>query len=63
MINREIREAMRIAGMTRWQLADAAGVSEPTLYRWLRHELSDEKRQRLLAAITSWHAEVLKNDI
>lgn len=50
--NEDIKNAMKEAGLYTWQLAERLGVSEMTIYRWLRTPLSDEKRQELLTAIS-----------
>ncbi len=42
---------MKKNGFYRWQVADAMGVSENTLNRWLRHELEPEKKAAVMAAI------------
>lgn len=49
--NNEIREQARTAGVRHWQIANAMGVSEQTLVRWLRTPLDESKRQRITAAI------------
>lgn len=49
--NNEIREKARTAGVKHWQIANAMGVSEQTLVRWLRTPLDECKRQRIIAAI------------
>lgn len=49
--NNEIREQARTAGVRHWQIANAMGVSEQTLVRWLRTPLDECKRQRITAAI------------
>jgi hypothetical protein len=51
MKNQEIRLAARGAGVPLWQLAEALGVSEPTMTRKLRHELPDDEKARILAII------------
>jgi hypothetical protein len=51
MKNQEIRLAARGAGVPLWQLAEALGVSEPTMTRKLRHELSDDEKARILTII------------
>lgn len=51
MKNKVIREALTAAGMKQWQLADLLGISEPTLTRWLRHELPQEKQAEIVAVI------------
>jgi hypothetical protein len=34
-----------------WQLAEALGVSEPTMTRKLRHELPEDEKARIMALI------------
>ena len=51
MTNEKIRDAMRIANVKQWQVADALGVHEATFCVWLRHELPTEKQEAILAAI------------
>lgn len=51
MHNLEIRESIKQNGVKYWQLADALGISAPTLTIWLRHELPPEKKQRIMEAI------------
>ena len=51
MANEAIRNAIREAGLKQWEVADAYGLCEGNFYRLLRHELTDERRQRVEAAI------------
>lgn len=51
MANQKIRLAARGAGVPLWRVAEAMGVSEPTLTRKLRKELSKEEQTRVLAII------------
>ena len=51
MTGRQIKEQAKAAGIYLWQIAKAAGISEPTLTRWLRDELTLEREQRLMEAI------------
>ena len=51
MPNVGIREAARALGVRWWQVADVLGVSEAYVTRMLRHELTEEQRERVLAAI------------
>ena len=44
--NELISEALKKYGVTRWQLADALGVHESSVYRFLRHELPPEEQER-----------------
>ena len=50
-MNREIKDRIRQAGTTQWRVAEALGVSEGTLLRWLRHELTADRKAAILAAI------------
>lgn len=58
--NELIRKSARIAGVPLWKVANAVGISEPTLCRWLRFPLSPEKETRILAAIKSLSDEVVE---
>lgn len=49
--NQEVREALHNKGMKQWELSDMLGVSEFTLTRWLRKELTEDKKELLLKAI------------
>lgn len=49
--NQEVREALQNKGMKQWELADMLGISEFTLTRWLRKELTEDKKELLLRAI------------
>lgn len=51
MQNIEIKRAARGAMIPMWRIAERIGVSEMTLIRWLRVELTDEKRQCITDAI------------
>lgn len=49
--NQEVREALQNKGIKQWELADMLGISEFTLTRWLRKELTEDKKELLLKAI------------
>ena len=53
MANEEIKMRAKQKGVALWKIADALGISEPTFSRWLRHALSEEREQRVNAAIES----------
>lgn len=44
MCNKDLRDEMRIANVRQWEVADAVGVSEMTMVKWLRKELGAEKK-------------------
>lgn len=51
MNNVEIRATLKQAHMTQWQLADLLGITEWTLTRKLRKELSEEEKESILQLI------------
>ena len=51
MNNKEIRRAARIAGVPLYQIAADVSISEATLSRWLRFELSEDREALLMSAI------------
>lgn len=55
--NQKVRRAARAAGIPLWRIATTIGVSEPTLTRWLRVQLSEDKEQRIMEAIASLERE------
>ena len=57
MQNMTIRTAAKAAGVYLWQIADALGKSEPTLTRYLRHELDEKEQERMLQIIEKIKAE------
>ncbi len=44
MCNKDLRDEMRIANVRQWEVADAIGISEMTMVKWLRKELDAEKK-------------------
>ena len=53
LANADIRAAAKEAGVSLWEIADALNISEPTVTRMLRHELSDDRKRELITAIKS----------
>ncbi len=49
--NQIIREKAKAERIALWQIALYLGVSEPTLIRWLRVPLSEEKKKQIYDAI------------
>ena len=58
MTNKDVRKAARIADIPIWKIAMVLGISEPTIFRWLRTELPEEKKAAMLAAIDKLSKEV-----
>lgn len=44
MSNEDLRKEIRIANVRQWEVADAIGISEMTMVKWLRKELGNEKK-------------------
>ena len=55
--NESIRQAAKSARVCLWQVAAEIGVSEPTLVRWLRFPLPEDKEQQIMAAIAKLERE------
>ena len=51
MHNQDLRNEFRIANVRQWEVADAMGISEMTFVKWLRRELSEEKKKLVREAI------------
>lgn len=51
MANKIIRDELKARGVRHWELAHELGVSEQTLVRWLRFELSEERQLDMLMKI------------
>ncbi len=49
--NLDIRSAAKSAGVFLYEIAEKIGVSEPMFIRYLRKELSDGMKAKVLAAI------------
>ena len=52
-MNQEIRQKIKEAGLKQWQVAKKCGVNEYTFIRWLRDELTVQRRNAILEAIES----------
>ena len=51
MANKIIRDELKARGVRHWELAHELGISEQTLVRWLRFELSDDRQLDMLMKI------------
>lgn len=49
--NVEVRELIKSQKIYSYEVAEKLGIHETTFYRMLRKELTDEKKQEILAAI------------
>ena len=60
MNNSDVRTAAKSAGVFLYEVAVAMGISEPTMTRKLRFELSNEQTKPILEAIERIRAEKQK---
>lgn len=60
MSNQKIRGEIFNRGLRNWQIAKALGIHEATLSRWLREELTPERREKVLAAIEALSGEAVE---
>lgn len=51
MYNSDVRTAAKNAGVFLYQIAAAMGISEPTMTRKLRFELSEQEKKPIFEAI------------
>ena len=49
--NKIVRDELKARGVRHWKLAHELGVSEQTLVRWLRFELSEDRQLDMLEKI------------
>lgn len=49
--NQDIRKHARSKGVFLYEVADLLGISEPTMTRWLRRKLTNERKETILNAI------------
>jgi len=49
--NHELRLKIYASGLKQWQVAERYGLNEGNFSRLLRHELSEEKKQRIIEII------------
>ena len=49
--NKDIRIAAKLADIPMYRIAEEMGVSENTLFRYLRHDMKQEHRQTIMDII------------
>ena len=50
----DIRELLRKSNMKQWEVAERLNVSESTLIRWLRGEVSPDKEKQIKQIIADY---------
>lgn len=63
MKNAEIKNKLKQAKIFQWQLADKLVISEMSLVRKLRYELSEDEKQKILTAIDELVTEKNNNNL
>ena len=61
MCNKELRDEMRITNVRQWEVAEAIGISEMTMVKWLRRELDDHKKTLVREGISKAAQQHKKN--
>lgn len=56
-MNKEIKETIKTTGLKQWQVAKKLNVAESTFVRWLRDDLSAERREAVIQAIADLQKE------
>ena len=51
MKNNDIRQMIRVLRLHHYEVAERIGISETTFCVWLRSELTEERRSRVMNAI------------
>ncbi|GAA3601529.1 hypothetical protein [Secundilactobacillus similis] len=49
--NQPIRDSIYEAHLKNWEVAEACGIADTTLSKWLRTPLNDDRRKRVEKAI------------
>ena len=61
MCNKDLRDETRIANVRQWEVAEAIGISEMTMVKWLRRELDDSKKALVREGISKAAQQHKKN--
>jgi hypothetical protein len=51
MANKDVQINILSSGFKKWQVAEAVGIADNTFSKWLRKELSEEKKALIFSAI------------
>ncbi len=49
--NQKVRDAAKVAGIKQWEIANFLGISEPTIVRWMRTQMTADREKTVLHAI------------
>ncbi|NNU94675.1 hypothetical protein ETC01_16250 [Geobacillus sp. NFOSA3] len=60
--NDDIRRSIRESGLHQWMVAEHLGISEATFTRWLRTEMSSERKRMVMDAIQELKRELAQRE-
>jgi predicted transcriptional regulator len=60
--NDDIRRSIRESGLHQWMVAERLGISEATFTRWLRTEMSGERKKMVMDAIQELKRELMQRE-
>lgn len=53
MVNQDIKELIKSKRFFIYEVAEKVGITEFSLHRWFRHELTAEQREKVMSAISA----------
>lgn len=59
--NRDIRGYAKAKGVYLYEVAEMLNISEPTIMRWLRNTLTDDRKTEIISAIDTVAAQRANN--
>jgi hypothetical protein len=60
--NDDIRRSIREYGLHQWMVAEHLGISEATFTRWLRTEMSNDRKRMVMNAIQELKRELMQQE-
>lgn len=54
MKNKKVRDVIKNAGIKNYEVADVLKINESTFYRWMRHEMPEEKQLHIIQEIKNY---------
>lgn len=51
LANKDLRNIAKKSNVSLWEIADAMGISEPTMTRYMRRELPEQEKENLMQII------------
>ena len=53
-LNQEIRKAIRLSGLTYYQVANGLGIANTTFSTWLQSEMDRERKRRVMEVVGNY---------